>query len=68
MYVLYVILVLCLISDGKALELDSFYKYLSRESNSSSNECDIQKRAFLRGLLKKEQWALRSKFVNYVCY
>lgn len=47
---------------GKCLELNSFYKYLVNESESSSN-CEVQKQALFNGLLKQELWALKSKLV-----
>lgn len=58
-----ILFILFLISGGKCVESDLFYKYISKDDNSSSSgtECNTQKLAFIKGLLKQESWALKSK-------
>lgn len=48
-------------SGGLGLDLNSLYKYLSNETSSSNADCDVQKAAFLQGLLQGEIWTLKSK-------
>lgn len=52
---------LVFISYVKCLELESFYKYLDTDNNTSSSACDLQKSVFLQALFKQDSWALKSK-------
>lgn len=49
------------------LDVETFYTYLRDDGNSSSSdECAVQKAAFLRGLINGDAWAAKSK-KNSVC-
>lgn len=56
---LFILLVL-LINGGECIPTETFNKYLI-ESTNSSEECLVQKEAFLDGLRNNDDWALRSR-------
>lgn len=59
---MYLLLALALLlGNGSALQLDTFNKYLAKDTEST-DQCLAQKDAFLTGLQSYEDWALRNKF------